>query len=75
MIERSGRLRQLVQANRGNHRYVIQSIYLTILSRYPTETELAAVEDYLKTGGGNLQGAAGDLAWALINTKEFLYRH
>jgi len=75
MIERSGRLRQLVQANRGNHRYVIQSIYLTILSRYPTESELAAVEDYLKTGGGNLQGAAVDLAWALINTKEFLYRH
>jgi len=50
-------------------------IYLNIMSRYPTQAELATTQQYFQTKGINLRQAANDLAWALINTKEFLYRH
>jgi hypothetical protein len=74
-IERSGRLRKLIETAEGNRRYVIRAMYLNILSRPPTQAELAAAEDYSRTDGLSPQQAAVDLAWALINTKEFLYRH
>jgi hypothetical protein len=50
-------------------------IYLNILSRYPTKAELATAQQYFQTRGINLRQATNDLAWALINSKEFLYRH
>ncbi|MHC4062975.1 MAG: DUF1553 domain-containing protein [Planctomycetota bacterium] len=75
MIERSRWLRILLRSDTGNYRSVIRGIYLRILSRYPTQTELAEVESYVRASGLNRRQAANDLAWALINTKEFLYRH
>jgi len=74
-IERSGRLQRLVRASKGNRRTLINMIYINILSRYPTQAELAAAEKYYQTDGLNLRQATNDLIWALINTKEFLYRH
>ncbi len=74
-IERSWRLKSLIALARGNRRVLIDSLYVNILSRHPTQDELAAGERYFQTGGVNLQQATSDLAWALINTKEFLYRH
>jgi len=37
--------------------------------------ELDITKQYFQTDGLNQKQAAEDLAWALINTKEFLYRH
>ena len=74
-IERSPRLRELLDAARGNRGELIRSIYLTLLSRYPTPSETAAAEKYFKTGGVGPEAGRDDLAWALINSKEFLYRH
>ena len=74
-IERSARLNGLIRAAKGNRRMLINMIYLNILSRYPTQAELAAAEEYFRTKGINFRQAVNDLAWALINTKEFLYRH
>lgn len=74
-LERSNRLKGLVRIARGNRPMLIRSLYLNILSRFPTEAELAAVEDYFQTSKLNIQQASTDLAWALINSKEFLYRH
>ncbi|MBU0640043.1 MAG: DUF1549 and DUF1553 domain-containing protein, partial [Planctomycetes bacterium] len=74
-IEDSGRLRKLAQAARRDRRLLVRSLYLTILSRYPTSTELDAALEYVDAAGGNPKRAINDLAWALINTKEFLYRH
>ena len=50
-------------------------IYLGILSRFPTEAELATVETYAKTANIKPREALVDLAWALVNSSEFLYRH
>jgi len=74
-IERSKRLNGLIRTAKGNRSTLINMIYLNILSRYPTQAELAAAEKYFQTKGINLRQATNDLAWALINTKEFLYRH
>ena len=51
------------------------TIYLAILSRFPTEAEKATVQEYIKTSGMKPYTAMNDLVWALINSKEFLYRH
>ena len=74
-IESSGWLNRLIRTAKSNRRTLINLIYLNILSRYPTEAELAAAEKYFQTKGINTRQATSDLAWALINTKEFLYRH
>lgn len=75
MIERSWRLNRLIRTAKGNRRMLINMLYLNILSRYPTQDELNTAEKYFQTDGLNIRQATNDLAWALINTKEFLYRH
>jgi hypothetical protein len=74
-IERSPILRQQAQAAKGNRTELIKNIYLTILSRYPTQAESDTAEKYFQSEGMTRKAAIEDLAWALINTKEFLYRH
>jgi hypothetical protein len=51
---------------------VVTGLYLAILSRYPTkeELEITAPPKKSKSRDGML-----DLAWALMNTSEFLCRH
>jgi hypothetical protein len=74
-IERSAKLRRLIQTSRGSRRRMVDSIYLAVLSRLPTAAEQAAVEQYFRGKGVNFRNATNDLVWALVNTKEFLYRH
>jgi hypothetical protein len=74
-IQTSGKLRTLINAQRGNRAALIDSLYLTILSRYPTADERTATMNYLREEKSNPAQAVNDLVWALVNTKEFLYRH
>ncbi len=72
-IETSWRLNQLMARERGNRGRLINELYLMTLSRPPTDAEKAAAKSYLNDG--DLRQGVNDLAWALINCKEFLYRH
>jgi hypothetical protein len=74
-IESSARLRKIVAENGKDRRRLIRAIYLHLLSRNPTPAELDTAEEYFKIKGVAQRQAVDDLAWALINTKEFLYRH
>jgi hypothetical protein len=74
-IERSPRLRALWDGVRGDLGDAIRRTYLLILSRNPTDAEAGAAKSYFVSGGRNTREAAADLAWALVNSKEFLYRH
>jgi len=74
-IEQSWRMRQLFHTSKNQPRKAIELMYLHILSRYPTEEEIGGFQHYLETTGVTGEQAATDLAWALINSKEFLYRH
>jgi hypothetical protein len=54
---------------------IAERLYLSILSRLPTEADLKAVQEYSKSGATRGRDAWIDLAWALINSPEFLLRH
>jgi len=72
-IEQGPKLQAILRI-KGRPRDIIDGLYLTILSRFPTFDELAVVGPYFKAGG-NSRAAGMDLIWALINSAEFLYRH
>jgi hypothetical protein len=73
-LEQSKLLQFQMQHNE-TPRQIATGTYLTILSRFPTERELSAVENYFQRKGASKRDAMIDLAWALINSPEFLYRH
>lgn len=74
-IERSPRINKLLFAAHGNKTTAIDWIYLTILARYPTQAELDTATAYFATPGLGPKQAADDIVWALLNSKEFMYRH
>jgi len=72
-LEESPKLRQLLQP--GNPRETLTGLYLTILSRWPVEEEMRIVGDYAQAETVGRREVFLDLAWALINSMEFQYRH
>ncbi|MBM4103434.1 MAG: DUF1553 domain-containing protein [Planctomycetes bacterium] len=74
-IARSPFLQKIMEDNRGNRDEIISNVYLTILSRYPTPAEVEIVKKYFMGKKQMPRKFIEDLAWALINSKEFLYRH
>jgi hypothetical protein len=58
-----------------NQRDLVSQLYLTILSRYPTDGEWALVAARSKSGSARGQAATTELVWTLLNSSEFLYRH
>ncbi len=53
----------------------IERMYLSILSRYPTKQETDATLAYFKESGLSGWEASVDIVWALMNTKEFIFKH
>lgn len=68
-----GRVAALAKSNRPDAE-VIEELYLSTLARFPTERErkvwLAHIRD-----SGDRRKALEDLAWVLLNSKEFLFRY
>ena len=73
-IEQSPKLQYLIRNTKGGAQ-LVGAVYLMILSRRPTEDELQAVAAYSQKGNLKPREAMIDLAWALMNSAEFLYRH
>jgi hypothetical protein len=73
-LERSANLLALTRSGKSA-RDAIDAIYLTVLSRYPTDEERKVAEAYVVSGRSVTRPGALDLTWALINSAEFLYRH
>ncbi|MHC4212534.1 MAG: DUF1553 domain-containing protein [Planctomycetota bacterium] len=74
-IERSRRLTTLYKTAKKNRQKLINMLYINIMSRYPKPDELRTAKKYFQTKDIKARQATDDLVWALINTKEFLYRH
>ncbi len=64
-FERGPKFQALVQATTGNQEQMVEQLYLTILSRFPTKEEMEVIRYY----------SHSDIAWVLINQDEFLFRH
>lgn len=72
-ISQSKMLQYQLQGNKPA-REIVTAMYLGILSRFPTDDEVQAAEAYAKAAASKRE-AVTDLAWALLNSPEFLYRH
>jgi hypothetical protein len=53
---------------------VIECIYLTVLSRVPTEAEVKKLKEYAAQES-NAYKAYNDMMWALLNSAEFMFNH
>jgi hypothetical protein len=54
---------------------VVDEIYLGALSRFPTTEERQRVLEYLSGKKAGRAQAMQDVAWAVLNAKEFLFNH
>lgn len=77
-LEQSPKLGAIISA-KATPREIMDKLYLTILARYPTPEEVQTLGTY---GHRNNKGAYYktredwlDIAWALVNSTEFLHRH
>ncbi len=68
-----GRLERL-SASGESDSAMIDQLYWTALSRPPTDVELTAALALLRRYGDDRPAAIEDIAWALMNAKEFLFR-
>ena len=73
-LDQSRMIPALVQS-KNTPREIASALYLEILSRFPTADESKIAETYYQSGDVNRRQATIDLAWALINSEEFLYQH
>jgi hypothetical protein len=64
-----------ILAQGGKPNEIAERLYLTILSRFPTDADVKAAEGYANSGATKGNDTWVDLAWALINSPEFLLRH
>lgn len=75
ILRKIGNLRTTAGGNRDAAE-TVNRLYLTILSRYPTNGERSIAQMHLGTEAGkNNRAGIEDLAWALMNSPEFSFHH
>jgi Protein of unknown function (DUF1553)/Protein of unknown function (DUF1549) len=62
-------------ATSGDPQEVIRKLYLTSLSRLPSDFETSAFAETLRTHPGGPNVALQDIFWAVLNSNEFLFNH
>ncbi|HEV3118590.1 MAG TPA: DUF1553 domain-containing protein, partial [Gemmataceae bacterium] len=67
------RLQILLTSGRSDDE-ALEEIFLAALTRWPTDAEKKAFENY-RQGKKDRQAAFTDALWALINTREFILNH
>ena len=71
----AGFLAELARRPGLTDKQLIEEIYLTFFSRYPSNEERTTAEKYLQTHAAKRQSAIEDLAWSMLNSLEFVFNH
>lgn len=71
---RTGTARRLSDSDKTPEA-VIEELYLSVLSRYPTKAEQHVMLELFSGAGSDRRNAVEDVLWTLLNTKEFIYNH
>jgi hypothetical protein len=74
LTHEAGTVARLVRAQSDDAK-LVEELYLTFFARLPTTDETAVGAKHLKKYPDNRRAAAEDLAWALMNSTEFLFNH
>ncbi len=74
LTHEAGTVAKLVRAQKDDVK-LIEELYLTFYSRFPTSDETTTGMTHLKKYANNRRAATEDLAWALMNSTEFLFNH
>jgi len=69
----NNRIGKLLAANKTDSE-IASELYFATLSRAPRDAEIKAITDHIKAAGDRRK-ALEDVHWALLNSKEFLFRH
>ena len=73
LADQDNRLSKLAASKQSNEQ-IIAELYFVALLREPNAAELAAAKQLLEQHENRFSGLQ-DLAWALLNSKEFIFRH
>ena len=74
LADDEGRIAALVKSGLSD-RAISDQLFLASLARRPTDDQWHAIEEALAAPGADRAATFRDLAWALINSKEFLFGH
>lgn len=66
---------QALASQEKDHGKMVDEIYLSMLSRFPSPDERQKVAAYLAAQQSSPRQAVEDLVWAVLNTKEFVFNH
>lgn len=69
-----GRVAHLA-ATHADNAALVDELYLTFFSRFPADSERQTAVSYLHRNETMRRQAAEDLAWSMLNSKEFLFNH
>lgn len=73
LTDEKGRLKKLVDEQPDDRR-LLEELYLSTLTRLPTEAEIQRSTAHLQTAASRLEGYQ-DLLWSLLNRQEFITNH
>jgi hypothetical protein len=73
LTDEGGTVARLVQRKEDGP--LVEELYLTFCSRFPTAEERKTAQAYLRQGRDHRRQAAEDLAWSLMNSLEFMFNH
>ncbi len=71
--DRTGVLPRLLKSI-ADDRQLIEDLYLTALSRFPTESESEIQLEHVKSAASRDEGMK-DVLWSLLNVREFVFNH
>jgi len=73
-VNASARVKRLAQSQK-NDSEIVEELCLAIVSRKPHDDEKQKLAEYLAQHKAARAQAIGDVAWAFLNSKEFIFNH